>query len=164
MDKKAQTWSMDVTIAFSIFVMGVLVFYVYSINYNSEAIDTINSISYDGELAFNNILTEPRPLDWNENNVIKIGIINNGKVNQSLLERFYYFANSDYDKTKSLLNSKYDYFLSFDNNMTINSTSARGIGKPGTKINNISSENLIKITRFTIYKDNPETIYLYIWN
>jgi len=38
-----------------------------------------------------------------------------------------------------------------------------GIGKPGTNKNDITAENLIKITRFTIYKEKPTTAYLYIW-
>ena len=39
----------------------------------------------------------------------------------------------------------------------------QGIGKPGVNKDNIDARNLIKTTRFTIYKNKTVPLYLYIW-
>ena len=67
-----------------------------------------------------------------------------------------------YAKSKSIFNTKYDYFFNFSVPIKIdgNEIPEGGIGKP---FNNEETQNLIKITRLTIYKNKPETLNLYIW-
>ena len=51
-----------------------------------------------------------------------------------------------------------------DKKIIINSVEVDGIGKPGVTRDNIGETyNLIKITRFSIYQNEPITVYLYIW-
>ncbi len=48
----------------------------------------------------------------------------------------------------------------------VNATEAiefQGIGKPGVNKYNIDSKNLIKTTRFVIYKNKTVPINLYVW-
>ena len=47
--------------------------------------------------------------------------------------------------------------------MTINSAEVEGIGQPGADKENINALNLVKITKFTVYKNKPVTAYFYIW-
>ena len=47
--------------------------------------------------------------------------------------------------------------------MTFSVGEKRGIGEVGVNIEDVVSENLIKITRFVGYEDNPITAYVYVW-
>ncbi|MBR9705378.1 hypothetical protein GOV12_08240 [Candidatus Pacearchaeota archaeon] len=163
--KKSQAWSMDIIIAVMIFSAGMLVFLIYTLNGSVDSSNRLESLSTEGDLIMNNILGEGSPDDWNIGNVKKIGIMSNDKINQTKFEKFYNLSVSDYSKTRSLFNTKYHYLFYFDN-MTIFGNPVSGIGKPGATINNIknNSIDLIRITRFTSYKEKPLTVYLYVWN
>ena len=141
----------------------ILIFFVYTFNFSGEAEETFKQINYDGELIFRNIISEGHPQDWDSGNVVIIGIISENKINETKLERFYDLAQNNYLHTKNLFKSRYEYYFFLGEDMTINSVEIEGIGKPGTTKNNINAVNLIKITRFTIYKDKPITANLYVW-
>ena len=162
-NKKAQAWGIDLMVAVAIFSMGIIIFYVYSLNNYNETEEEIEKLFYDGKLISNLILSEGHPEDWNNETVIQIGILNNNKINQTKLEKFYNLSQTNYQKTKELFSTKYDYYFFLENNITINSQTVEGIGKPGTSKNNITVQNLIKVTRFAIYQDKPTTAYVYIW-
>jgi len=163
MIKRGQVWSTDIIMAFSIFLIAILVFFVYSVNYSGEADQTFSQISYDGEIILKNIFSEGHPQDWNTSNVINIGIMSENKINETKLERFYYLTQNNYSITKNIFKTTFDYYFFLEKNITINLTEIEGFGKSGTNKNNINSTDLIKITRFTIYNNKPTTAYLYIW-
>lgn len=161
-NRKSQAWGIDLITGIIIFSIGILVFLIYSVNHAGEAKENLEPLAYEGEVLFSNILSEGYPEDWNSDNVVKIGILGHNKINETKLERFYALAQDNYNKTKSLFDTRYDYYFSFSN-MDINSTIIEGIGKPGTNITSINAANLIKITRFTVYKNKPVTAYVYVW-
>ncbi len=160
--KRSQAWGIDLTTGIIIFFPAILIFFIYSVNNAGEAKESLEGLSYEGDILLSNILSEGYPLDWNETSAVKIGILDSNKINDTKLERFYNFANNYYAKTKSVFSTRYDYYFYFSN-MTVNSSSIGGIGKPGTNLSNINATNILKITRFSIYKNKPTTIYLYIW-
>jgi len=163
LNKRGQAWSIDLIIAVIIFSAGILIFFIYSINQAGEAKEVLSELGYQGDVILNNLLSEGYPQDWNQTNVVTIGILSNNKINETKLERFYNYSISDYSATRSKFNTRYDYYFTFSD-MTINSVPVDGIGMPGiVDVNNINSSSLIKITRFSIYKEKPTTIYLYIW-
>ncbi len=163
--KKAQAWGTDLMVALVIFTIGIVVFYLFSINQSGEAEEVINSLNYEGAIISDTILSGGYPYNWTQETAVSIGILYENKIDDAKLEEFYNFASTNYQKTKSLFNTKYDYYFFLDENFIINSAEVRGIGKPGATPENIPSqaENLIKITRFTVYKNKPVTAYLYIW-
>jgi hypothetical protein len=161
-NRRAQAWGIDLIVGVIIFSVGILIFFIYSVNQTSEVKENLEALSYQGDVIFNEILSEGYPEDWNYQNVVKIGILDNEKINETKLERFFNLTQTDYAKTRTLFYTKYHYYFLFDN-ITINSEQIKGMGKPGIDPENISSTNLIKITRFTIYKNKPKTVYLYIW-
>lgn len=161
-NKKAQAWGIDLIVGVIIFSIGVLIFFIYSINHSGEAKESLEGLSYEGNTLFSNILSEGYPKDWNESNVIEIGILDNNKINETKLERFYYLSKDNYKETKSIFNTRYDYYFSFEN-MTINSSVIQGIGNAEINLSSINATNLLKITRFSIYEEKPTTVYLYIW-
>ena len=156
---KAQS-SMDLAIALFIFLLAILSFFIYSLNFSQETQENFDLLSYDGNIIMKSILSDGSPQEWNSNNVIKIGILSNNKINSTKLEQFYSLSVSDYQKTKTLFNTRFNYYFFLSEKI---SDEINGIGKPGTDKNNIQSNNLMKITKFTIYNDKPVTAYLYIW-
>jgi len=164
MKKIGQVWSIDVMVAFTIFLLAIIIFFVYSVNYSGEADETFQQITYDGEIILRNIFSEGHPQDWNSSNVINIGIMSENKINETKLERFYDLVQNNYSTTKNIFKTTFDYYFFLDKNMTINSLEIEGFGKLGTNKSNINATNLIKITRFTVYKYKPVTANIYIWN
>ena len=166
LNTKAQAWGFDLIVAMIIFSVGIVVFFIYSINQPAEAKETLEKLSYDGRLITESILSTGYPENWNSGNVVSIGILNNGKINETKLGNFYSLSQSDYDATKILFNTRYDYFFFLDQNMTSISVDVDGIGKLGVNKNNINSfnpNNLVKISRFVVYRDKPMAAYLYLW-
>lgn len=157
--KKAQGWGFDLIVGLAIFIAGILTFYLLSLNTYNETSDTIKSLSYEGQIVSDNILSDGSPENWNNSNVIRIGIMSDNKINETKLAQFYSLSKTNYALTKSLFNTNNEYYFFLSDPMVINGSTTIGIGKQ-----NVNESNLIKITRYTIYKDKPVTANLYIWN
>ena len=99
-NKQAQAWGADLMIALVIFSIGIFVFFLYSINAPTEAEESIDNLFYEGKIIASSILSEGHPEDWTFGNVVTIGILSQGKINETKLERFYNLAQADYAKTK----------------------------------------------------------------
>lgn len=144
LNKRAQVWSLDLIVACVIFMVGIVILYIYSINYTNQGASNLNNMLYDGNIASNFILSEDFP-----------GILTNNKINQTKLDDF---ANSDYATKKRQLNSRYDFYFKID--------SLEAGGNPvdylGKMPQSATTDN-IKITRFTIYKNKPAKFELFIW-
>ena len=163
--KKAQAWGFDMMIASMIFISGIIIFYVYSLNYPKESQETLDQLFSEGDFITESLLSEGLPPNWDENSVIRIGIITNNKINDSKLEKFYLLANSQlnpqgYAKAKSVLNTKYNFFMNFSEQMVINSNPVNGVGK---SFDGEQTKNIIKITRATIYQNKIVSLNLYVW-
>ncbi|MCH7568382.1 MAG: hypothetical protein IIA87_03090 [Nanoarchaeota archaeon] len=161
--KKAQAWGFDLIIASTLFLMGIVVFYFYSLNYPTEGGEILDSLFYEGDIIAGTLLSDGYPDNWDQNNVVRVGILTNDKINETKLERFYTLTNETltpggYAKTKSLFNTKYEYYVNFSTQMNISGGEIDGIGKQPT-----DTKNLIKITRFVSYQNKPTTLYVYIW-
>ncbi|MEN9626755.1 MAG: hypothetical protein RL557_1083 [archaeon] len=156
--KKAQIWGLDLIIAVFIFSIGIVVFLVYSINYSGEAADTFEKIRYDGEIIMDTLLSDGSPQDWNSTNVVKIGLLSEHTINETKLQYFYALSQTQYVFTQSLFNTRYQYYFFLSEPMEISGVPVVGIGN--ATIDN--SNNLIRITRFAIYRDKPVTVYLYL--
>jgi len=158
MGNRGQAWGIDLMAAFMIFMFGILIFYFYTLNEPGESNKNTEAMFYDGKIIASSILSEGYPADWNSSNAVRIGILSGNKINETKLERFHDLATEDYGKTKNLFNTRFNYYFYLDGNMTLSSGEIKGIGAEPT-----STKNLIKTTRFTIYKNKPATVYLNIW-
>ncbi len=166
--KIGQAWGFDLLIAVSIFFIGMVIFFLYSINYPKEGQQEIEMLQYESDYIGEILLSEGYPSDWNIENLGKIGIVNNGKINETKLERFYSLANnnlnpSGYEQVKSLFNTRYNFFINFSRPIIISGSEILegGIGK---NFVGEDSENLLKTTRITTYQNSPVTMNLYLWN
>lgn len=156
--KKAQGWGFDVIISVVIFSIGIMGFFLYSLNYNTSSEEILPLMNYDADIVSSFILSQGYPVDWTETNVVSLGLTTDNKINDTKLERLYNLNRTDYEKTRRLFSTKYQYFFNFSEGMYVNGNLVDGIGaKP------INQKDLIRITRFTIYKDRPVSLNVYIW-
>ena len=155
--KRSQAWGIDLSIASIIFIAGIVMFYLYTINQQGDE-GNAASMFYQGGVLADSILSTGYPVDWDLSNVEKIGILTDNKINETKLENFYNLSKSDYLGTRSLFKTRYHYWFFLSENMTIDSSEVEGIGlKPSSEM------NLVRITRFTIYQNKHLTAYVYIW-
>jgi len=158
MEKRAQAWGFDLMMATAVFFLGIATIYLYSLNFPLESEETIKNMQYEGNIIAENILSDGSPINWNITNVAKLGILTNNIINDTKMEQFYLLSSTEYARTKSLFGAKYNYYVNLSEPISINGEQKSGIGAL-----NENAENLIKISRFTIYKNKSVTLYVYIW-
>ncbi len=151
---------MDVTLAAMIFVAGIVVFYLYTINYKSGEGLEVEEGRFEAGLVASSILSEGTPEDWNQSSVSKIGLLTQGQINEEKLAQFYNITQTDYKRTKQLFGVRYDYFVSLSVPLMIEGSLREGIGKQPDE----SAKNTLKITRFANYQNKPITIEVLAWN
>lgn len=158
MNKGGQMWGFDLMMATVIFIVAIIIFYLYTLNASEEAKANIDRLSYEGDIIADALLLEGTPKNWTNETVISPGILSKSIVNQTKLELFYNLSRYDYNKTKLLLNTKYDYYIYLSESMILNGEQVSGIGKAPT-----NQKNLIKIERITVYKDKPIKLIIEVW-
>ncbi|MBI3622879.1 hypothetical protein HY212_02250 [Candidatus Pacearchaeota archaeon] len=141
-NKSGQAWSLDVVIAIVIFTIGIVLLYVYAINYFSKSDELLNNLFYEGNIAAQLILSDD-----------DLGILSGDAVNQTKLDQF----NSSYDQKKTMLGITKDFYFSIDG-MVVNDIPASYVGMKSQ-----NPENVVQITRITIYNNKPVKFQLYIW-
>lgn len=163
MNKKAQIWSIDIMAGMVLFLVGIIAFYVYSLNQPGEAEDNFEILIYEGKVISDNLMSSGYPKEWNSTNVVRLGITDENVINETKIISLYdMIVNGEYNATKNLLNTNYDYLFFLEGNSS--QIEFQGIGKPGVnKSTKIDARNLIKTTRFTIYKNKTVPLYLYVW-
>ena len=92
-------------------------------------------------------------------NVAKIGIVDNGKINNTKIEMFYELSESDYEYTRQLFKINSNYFVNFTEPFTYKGNPIIGIGQLPTE----QAEDIAKISRFTVYNSKPVTMRILIW-
>jgi hypothetical protein len=164
-NKKAQAWSIDLTIASVIFLLGIVIIYFYSINLSNEAEDTLNILLYEGNFIASNLLSQGHPNNWKEftlpedtDNITIPGILNEqGKIEE---EKVKEFRNLDMVKIKRKFSTKYDFCFQISEEFEVYPGEGVCTSPPPPD----EVENKIRITRFAIYKDKPVSFYVDIWN
>ncbi|MEM2955004.1 MAG: hypothetical protein QW625_03600 [Candidatus Nanoarchaeia archaeon] len=145
---KGQVWSLDFITSLIIFLFAFLVvFFIFSyLNAQSAQQAFFNDIE-SLSLSISDILVRTKgiPEDWNETNVIAIGLASEeNALNETKISYFFSMANSDYERTKAILTGGYDFYFSLTD---INGTSYGSIG---------SKENVsfvVPIERYCLYKN-----------
>ena len=100
--KHAQIWSLDLLVASAIFVLGLVFFYLYTLNYARESDDMLSFMRYDAERITDALLSAGYPLNWSEDNVILLGISSNQAVNETKLAQLNALAENNYERTRGL--------------------------------------------------------------
>ena len=158
MNKRGQGWGFDLFIALFLFFAGIVLFYFYSLNSNLDFTDSLDSMNYDGKLISESLLSEGIPENWTRNSVVEVGLVDEGQINQTKLDEFYLLS-SEYQRTRIILGTKYNFFINISGGLEANGTSIAGIGLEPT-----SPKNLIRVSRLTIYNNKPANLDVLIWN
>jgi len=144
MDRKGQVWGLDLMIGVVIFLIGIILLFFYAINFSDQSGDRLAEFFYEGNLGSDFLLSDG-----------SLGILSKGVVNQTRLDNFSDL--SDQDKKTSLgLNNNFYFSM---NNLTVKGVPVDYVGI----INTSSVENLVQITRLTVYKNKPVKFELYVW-
>lgn len=150
---------MDITLAAMIFVMGIVIFYLYTLNYKTSERNEIEEARYEAGLVASSILSEGNPPDWTALTVTKIGLMSNGQLSDIKITQLYDLAYADYGQTKQLFGARYEYFINLSEKIIIGGEPVPGIGR----IPDASAQNTIKITRLTNYHNKPVTVEVSAW-
>ena len=157
--KRGQAWGLDLMMASFLFIGGILVVYIYSLNLSDQTEETLSQLKYDGTTVADSLLSEGTPRNWQAGNVEKIGLLNGGRINETKLELFYNLSITSYQKTKILFGVNSNYYVIFSEPLAIGASSVDGIGSAPA-----NPKNLIKITRIAIYKEKPTNIDILQWS
>lgn len=142
---KGQSWGYDLIISITIFIIGIVIIYVYAINFS---LNTSSDYKYQAKYISSIILSEGSPEDWTAENFELPGILSNGKINQTKLELFSLLPVEQIKKKTGL---KYNFYFFFD-------------GHEGVGLIPQEQKNLFSIERFAIYDNKPVKFTLYIWD
>ena len=156
--KKGQAWGFDLSIAGAIFIAGMVTFYFFAVNTPSNGETNIDQLAYEGKVVADSLLSEGSPSNWNITTVYKIGILTEGKINDTKLSSFYAASQTQYQATKPLLGTKFDYFINFSEPIIINSAAVGGIGHEP-----VNTDNVLKISRFAVYNNKPISVEVLVW-
>ena len=161
MNKKAQGWGLDLTIASVIFLIGMFFMYTYAINYGGGSESILSSLNSQAKTGSSLILSEGSPENWEGlNNTETPGITTNNRINQTKLNGFYNITDDsqEYQRTKNRLDIKDDFYFNFSD-IKVYGNNIEGIGKKPENY-----DNLVKTERITIYDNKITKFNLYIWN
>lgn len=175
--KRAQAFVQDMVIAVFILSMVIVIYLNFDINHALTGESEYNSLISEAKTISDYLVGTGYPSDWNETNVVRIGLADDNNVLDTLkISTFENMTKNDYDNTRNLLRTKYDYIIFFrDYNQNIlNLTGEKFIGKPGVNITNIDSQNpkhLKKISRYVVKKDGSINVsaqiiemVIYVWS
>lgn len=155
---RAQIWGFDLMIALVIFLSGIVLIYLYAINFSDTSQDILNELHSESILVSSMILSEGSPDGWNLQNVEIPGILTENRLNQTKLELLNELVEEDYERTKIMLGAKNNFYFTFIE-IEANGIPLEGVGKAPE-----GEENLIKIERVMVYGNKPVKFILYTWN
>jgi len=128
--RKSQLWFTDFVIGTMIFLLVVIAYLYYTTNLSNQESILIGDLLTDAESLFSSVSLSGFPDDWENETVKSIGITNNNqRLNRT---KFRNFENLDYDRTRALFGTVYDYFTFFENEdgTVLNLEGFCGIGDP----------------------------------
>lgn len=143
-NKKAQGWGLDAIIAGVIFLVGVVVLYIYAINYSAQTINDLEELYYEGNLASELILSDQN-----------FGILTDDKVDQTKMEQYQFSTN--YTLKKAELGVVNNFYFKMEN-LTVGGSAVSYIG-----LNSSNVESSIQVTRITVYKDKITKFEIVVW-
>ncbi len=163
--RRGQIWSLDMMMAVVMFMLALFMVYQYLINSERTNVSDIEELARDSQVISSQLLSEGLPKGWNSTDVKMIGVAKDFRINETCWERF---SNISYDRSRSVFNTRYHYYVYFtdneDNLITIGGID--GIGKPGVVSANVSevqTKRIIKVDRLAIYDSKIIKMVLFLW-
>lgn len=142
--KRGQVWSLDLLVAFMIFMMTLVTIYLYAISYYSGSSEDLNQLFLNADLVANLLLSED-----------EYGLLSNGEINKTKIEDFNSLPESLKRSTFGASNNF--YFTILDLGVVGISGNSVGI------INTTEVDTQVKITRIVIFNDKPTKFEVISW-
>ena|SRR3989344_3556486 len=157
--KRGQGWGFDAMVASMIFTVALTTFYLFAINYGKSDQNRFDDLARDANVLADTVLTEGVPANWDQTNVVAIGIITNNKINETKLKNWYDLAQANYPATRVFFSTSVNYFVNLSDQIYINDEPVEGIGlKPQ------ENKTVFRVSRFTTYREKPVTLYVVMWS
>lgn len=164
---KAQVFCFDMIVAVLIFGAAILVYYKTTTNLSDQDETLLDDLLIDAKSISSSLMSQGYPYNWIEDNVVRIGITSDNRINETKLEQF---SRIPYNNSRKLFGTAYDYYVYFrdrNNNIIPFNESLEGIGKPGVNSTNIQTlenpKKLVKVTRLVIKKSDIVKMVIYLW-
>lgn len=158
MQKRGQAWGFDLLVGSMVFVVALIGFYLYGVNYNSSDTSPALELEKQGRAIADLLISEGYPIDWDEASVTTPGLMTQNKLNETKVLRFKNLIDSDYGSTKSLLKTNKEVYFEFSTPLEIGNQTIQTIGNIPS-----STENRIKIDRIIVYRDKIITFSVGVW-
>lgn len=113
MIKKAQSWYVDYAISLAVFALGLLILFQYIPNLSD---DNIDELSLDARILSDSILSEGIPSDWDNETLVKIGLLTNGSIDSN---KWIELKDVEYSKALSILPISSDFVIFFESENTL---------------------------------------------
>ena len=157
----------DMIVAVLIFSAAILVYYKTTTNLSDQDETLLDDLLIDAKSISGSLMSQGYPYNWIEDNVVRIGISNDNRINETKLEQF---SRIPYNNSRKLFGTAYNYYVYFrdrNNNIIPFNESLEGIGKPGVNSTNIQTvenpKKLVKVTRLVIKKSDIVKMVIYLW-
>ncbi|MFH1589634.1 MAG: hypothetical protein ABIB43_03660 [archaeon] len=159
---------MDFIIGFMIFSIALIL--ASRFLFNEASTNEFDLVKADAETMSEYLMSEGIPGDWTNETLVRLGLLTNNRLNITKLGLFY---NLSYDDSRKYLTTKYDFFVFFQKNETVQNISGNGCGyghgavtATGCTISlsGVDYEDLVKVIRYTLYNNLIIEMVLYVWN
>jgi len=158
----SQIWSLDLIIAFLIFLGSLLLFYNFSINTVDLEKEDVESILLDAKLISGYLASSGHPEDWTADTVVSIGLTDGDmRLEEEKVKQFSNMASLDYANTQKLLSTTHDYNISFEKDNT--SVEIKGVSSIGKDYKTDNPRNLLKVIRFVFYNSSIINMVVHVW-
>lgn len=154
-------------VAVLIFGAAILVYYKTVTNLSDQDEALLDDLLIDAKSISSSLMSRGYPYNWTKDNVVRIGISDDNRINETKLEQF---SRIPYKDSRKLFGTAHDYYVFFrdrNNNIIRFNESLEGIGKPGVDSTNIQTvenpKKLVKVTRLVVKKSAIAKMVIYLW-
>ncbi|HIH32200.1 TPA: hypothetical protein HA235_05820 [Candidatus Woesearchaeota archaeon] len=178
-NNKSQTWTIEFILAFLIFSAAFIMSIKTIVNIYGN--DDLSLVIKEAELISEQLTSEGYPSNWDNDTLIRIGLMSNGSLNPEKLNRFY---NLNYNYAKSSFATQYNYFVFFSNsngNLPLfyyandSLTIEQGCGSGYNSIvksydteckfdkSGLTYDDFVAMKRITVYNSTLVVLNIWVW-
>ncbi len=165
MNKQAQIWITDFIIGFLIFSLGAVMSIKFIFHMMAE--DNFAEIQNEAQVISEFLMSEGVPNNWNNETVIRLGLTTDNILNSTKLGYFY---DLNYSVSRDYFNTKFDYFVFFQDNGTVMNITTCGYGHPDVQTDNCSInisgltyDDFVYVKRLVPYNNSIIEMVIYLW-
>ncbi|MBN2052764.1 hypothetical protein JW756_04640 [Candidatus Woesearchaeota archaeon] len=176
-------WISDYTIAMLLFIIAALISVKILINsFNTNT--AFEELKDDAVKISETFLSEGYPVNWTNESAIRPGLLTGNRLDQAKVLHAMNNSYLNYTALKSKLQAKHDFLVIFQNrynDMVEFNDELCKIGYPSIVINyttpapgitnctnpifaSISYDNMIKLTRLSVYNSDIVRMVVYVWD